>query len=180
MRNCSNHSVFNSKFTEGIPPVEEDPGTTPSLYCPRKLIPSENTFELLHVVLYYLYTNTVCFCTDEGAKPLPGTPKYCDPEEVYAIADEFGLEDLRKKALEFIQDTCDVEHLADRLFGSASVLHEEIRQVYEKFFLQNWDEIKNCQEWPEFFCDQPPSKIQKVALRFFELMKRLPVKVYSS
>ena len=168
--------MFTSSFAEGTAPIEPDSNEAPHAWCPRKVITSEKSFELLHLVLYYLYTKMVCFCTDEDAEPLPGMPDYCHPEEVYAIAHEYELEGLQQKALNFLRDTCTIENIVDRLFGKAALVYEDVGKVYEEFVLRHWDEIKNNKKWTEYFHgfeNEDSMKIKLVLDRLLKLMGRL-------
>jgi hypothetical protein len=174
--NSSNKPVLNSGFAEGISSQDTEQDNSSSS-CQRKVIVSGKSFELLHTVLYYLYTNAVCFCTDEDAEPPPGMPECCDPEQVYAIAHEFGLEDLQQKTISFLRDTCNIENIADRLFGDVSLVYEEAYQVYKEYALQNWNEIKDSKEWTEYFAELEVESQQKhVISRLLKFISRLDAK----
>jgi hypothetical protein len=172
MSGSTNQIVFESGFVEGVSP-ELDPNENSQAQCMRKVIRTEVRFELLYLILHYLYTGNICFSTNLDAEPPTGMPNYCHPEEIFSIAHQFGLEDLQKKALDFLKETCDARNIVERTFGEFGLVHEEVGKMYKDFLLSNWEFIENCEltDYVEKL-EEEDSPYRKAAYkRLVEIMK---------
>jgi hypothetical protein len=98
--------VFESSFAEGDGgQIHCKCDTSQDIqYLPTCTIHTIENFELLHSILYYLYTDKGCFTTflEEKKSQMPK----CNPEDVFAIANRFQLAELKEKALGFLIETC--------------------------------------------------------------------------
>lgn len=101
-------------------------------------------------VLYYLYTERVCFTSPpmEWAKSFHLTPPF-DPEEAYRVGDILGP--LKEKALEFLVATSDDTNIISRVFGVYALKYEEIGKHYEAPFYANWNTIRKRDEIKQYF-----------------------------
>src|SRR5271163_2177835 len=110
--------VFESSFLEGM----DTSGACPTEYRGPSLrtIPTQEPFEVLYPLFYYLYTDCIHFTT-AGADVVPFTDcctPPCDAQKMYAIAHRFGLDKLEDLAFEFLVDTCDETNILPRVFGA--------------------------------------------------------------
>lgn len=119
------------------------------LQTPRRLVKVPDDFDLFHIVLFYLYTDRICFTTTpEKQFDIPVTD---DAEGVYAIAHRLMLDSLASKAVKFLEHTCTSRNITSRSFGIFALSHEPVEEVYDDFFMENWDEVIQTKEFEEFF-----------------------------
>lgn len=174
--------MFASKFLEG------DSATAARLSNSRILggashqvhhrtITMVEDFDVVHNILYYIYTNRITFSnvkTEESDLTESSKPRVCDAEEIYALAHRLELEGLQSKALHFLKSTCDVENIIARVFSQFASLYEEVGKIYEEYFRENWEKIRKTMEFREYFSvledtgDLP--ELRRVLARFRELM----------
>lgn len=172
--------VFESGFREGD--STQRSGVSNSLQesvasqCSRHVIDSIENFELLHSLLYYIYTDRVCFSTDSTVEQSLQIP-VCDAEDVFAIAHRLGLEKVREKALAFLTETCDVTNIISRVFGEFALVFEDVSREYEKLFYLYWEEVKEAKEWKDFIValesEEDDERRIAVTKRCLELMMKL-------
>ena len=144
--------MFNSAFSEGKPRNENElivDGEKPPPY-PRRLVTINDDYDLFHIVLFFLYTDRVCFTTtpEECPGDIPITD---DAEGIYAIAHRLILDSLTSKAIHFLKSTCTIQNITERSFGKFVSVHESVGEVYDKYFMENWDEVIQSTEFEEFF-----------------------------
>jgi hypothetical protein len=115
---------------------------------PRRRIPLSCDFELLALVLRYLYTNAICFCTSDthDSSSVP-TASEAKAEGIYALAVALNLEPLREKALHFLQATCNIKNIGSRTFSPFARENTEVGKVYESYLIRNWKEVLNTGEF---------------------------------
>jgi hypothetical protein len=147
--------VFESSFAEGrsnnadVPPDSED------RTIHRTHIKVEDDFDLLHNVLYYLYTDQISFATDLTYEPPEKhLPKLSPAEDIYAMADRLLLDELKAKAFDFLDRTCTVENITARIFSKFSMLYKEIGDIYVTYFCNNWEQVKTAKAYEEFFVEK--------------------------
>ena len=143
-------------------------------YLRRRILPTEESFEMLHNILYYLYSGRVFFRTDPEVIGPPGIPVYCDAEDIFAIAHRFVRPELKTKAIAFFSKTCDVENIVERVFSDFGLIYDEIAEVYGRYFLCNWIHIRKRKELDSYFEELENNnspRLIKVSKRFRELMK---------
>ena len=92
---------------------------------PLLTLPGIEPFEVLHPLLYYLYTDRTCFTTTpiEEGKSFYGVPPF-DAEEAYRVGDILGLAELKEKALNFLVTTSDGSNIVSRVFGDYALKYE--------------------------------------------------------
>jgi hypothetical protein len=147
--------VFKSSFAEGdsngvgVPPNSEDDSFR------RTRVQVDDDFDLLHNILYYLHTDQISFGTDLTFEPSEKhLPKLCAAEDIYAMADRLLLDELQSKAFDFLESTCTVENITARAFSKFAMLYKEIEEMYETYFLENWEDVKNSKAHEEFFAEK--------------------------
>lgn len=135
---------------------------------------TDDDFELLHNILYYLYTDHITFGIEVDIIPSPHLPKICDVEDIYMAADRMFLEELKQKALHFLELSCTPGNITSRVMSKFAKLHEEIATIYGEYFRKNWSRIKGTIEFNQFFKnlnDKDINEILRVYTKFQELMK---------
>ena len=142
--------MFNSAFQEGISAKQTYGQEIPS----RTQIPVEDDFDLFHIILFYLYTDKICFTTRPDYTSSPDLPVTSDAEGIYAIADRLLIEPLSSKALHFLQSTCKTSNITARTFGTFASLHDAVGKLYDKYFMENLKRVLVTSEFDEFFRDK--------------------------
>jgi hypothetical protein len=142
-------------------------------------IPTDESFEIFYPVLYYLYTDRICFTTIpiEEAQPLYHVPP-CDAEEAYRLGDVLGLSELKEKALGFLSDTYNEYNIIAKAFGECALNYpEEVGKKCFAVFYQFWNSIRKRGDLKEYFesLDREASeqRRKKVTMRCIELMEVL-------
>lgn len=149
--------MFNSSFAEGRP---SSPPTklitnghmTPPLSS-RRQVAVDDDYDLFHIVLFYLYTDRICFTTTPEYTSMPDLPSTTDAEGVYAIAHRLMLDPLMAKALHFLESTSNVRNITARTFGGFAAIHDEVAKLYDDRFVALWSLVKHSSEWEEFFSE---------------------------
>jgi hypothetical protein len=107
-------------------------------------------YDLFHLVLFYLYTDKITFITTSDITPTD-MDATSNAEGIYAIAHELLIEPLEKKALHFLQATCNLENITQRTFGRFASKHQAAQKWYDVYFMEHWNEVKNKKEFDTFF-----------------------------
>jgi hypothetical protein len=174
-------SVFESKFKEGVKDASTgdcDCRGRPSM--PLLTLPGIEPFEVLHPLLYYLYTERTCFTTTpiEEAKSFYNVPPF-DAEDAYRVGDILGLPELKEKALNFLVTTSDGSNIVSRVFGDYALKYKEIGHRYEAVFYKHWTEIKKSDELKQYFEELKEEADKKrgwkAIMRFLEIAQGLKV-----
>jgi hypothetical protein len=175
--------VFEAGFLEGQAAEAPDNASVITLTdtdckavppCSRRLVLSTDAFELFHVVLYYVYTRTMCFGVELNVVPDEGVPPVCDPQHILAIADRYELHDLRKHALEFLDYTRSKQNIVDRIFSAEAFLCDDVAKMYRNYFVENWAKIKGDDTISECLKGERGSaRTPQILDRFLELTRRL-------
>ena len=135
---------------------------------------TDDDFDLLHTILYYLYTDHITFGIEVDTVPSLHLPKICEVEDIYMAADRMFLEELKQKALHFLKLSCTPCNITPRVMSKFAELHEEIASIYAEYFRKNWDRIKGMNEFNQFFKklnNEDLDEILRVYTKFQELMK---------
>jgi len=177
--------VFESNFLEGdntatlnasAGPLETPVETGRSI--PLRTIPSVEPFEVLHPLLYYLYTDRICFTTAPIAEAtsISGVPP-CDPEDAYRVADLFGLPKLKERALKFLLETTEKSNIIARVFGEYSITYEELGMKYKDEFYKYWNSVRKSGDLKKYIekleTDGDEKRRRAVTQRCLELMEGL-------
>lgn len=174
--------VFASSFQEGDLTTAGRISGSPDLddaviQVHRRRVVMVEDFDVVHNVLYYMYTNSITFSTtssQDSDKNENGEPSVGDTEAIYALAHRLDLESLQSKALRFLEMTCTVRNITDRVFGEFASLYEEVGEIYEKYFKKHWVEVRETQEFGEYFSmmeeKEDFAELRRVFRKFRELM----------
>jgi len=135
---------------------------------------SVEDYDLLHNILYYLYTDHITFGTNFGKVPSSGLPSIYPAEEIYTTAELMFLQPLKEKALRFLKDSCTVDNIISRLMSKFAEVHPEPAKIYEEFFRKNWDVIKVGDEYNGLFKNLKEESFDdavRTIIRFRNLIK---------
>jgi hypothetical protein len=168
--------VFASNFREGVA-ANADCGCTHRGCCSaQRTLTCIEPFEILYPVLYYLYTDRTLFTSDPafvGKEPYKNIP-YCNPEQAYAIADRFGLTELKQKAYNFLADSLDADTVVPRIFGELALTYDEIAELYESAFYLYWKTFRSTFDiWDYLEGVEDENQKMKVMDRYTHLMRGL-------
>ena len=134
------------------PPCDQDgdTSTTDHSVCLYQQKDTEEPFDLLHNILYYLYTDRITFSTNlNSCTSLPSTlPKLCSAEAIYIAADRMFLTDLKEKALNFLKLSCTTENITARVLGSFADVYTDVGIIYTDYFRRHWNSVRES-EWFE-------------------------------
>jgi len=121
-------------------------GTMSSL-MPRRVVTITDDFDLFHALLFYLYTDRICFtASPESFRGEFGDcPLISDGEGMYALAHRLLFDSITSKALSFLTTTCNIQMITASVFGSFGSLHEAVGRVYYNYFMENWSQVINTQ-----------------------------------
>jgi hypothetical protein len=142
---------------------------------PRRRISLSCKFELLTLVLRYLYTNSICFSTsvmNHDTSPVPNISEG-EAEGIYTLSVALKLEPLRKKALHFLEATCTITNISSRTFSAFARENPEVRKVYESYILSHWKEVLWTDEFEKAVASQNDLVEQdRISSKFLELTRR--------
>lgn len=121
----------------------------------RTHIEVDDDFDLLHNVLYYLHTNQISFGTDltDEQPRAAHLPKLCPAEDIYAMADRLLVDDLKKKAFDFLKLTCSAENITARTMSKFARLYKEVGDMYATYYRENWEQVRSASAHEEFFTE---------------------------
>jgi len=168
--------VFNSSFSEGKLGVHSDSGLTNGdskiIQMPRRLVKIPDDYDLFHIILFYLYTDRICFTTTSDTTKFD-IPTTINTEGIYAIAHRLMLDSLTVKALHFLQASCTLQNITARAFGKFGATHEVVGEMYDNYFMKNWDEIVETNEFEEFFLEmeKDPEEYIRVNTKLREMIR---------
>lgn len=152
--------VFTSQFREGEEIINVD-SNTPE----RRIIKVSEDFDILHNILYYLYTSRIIFDGDPFNSPgyCEKMPKLLEPGVIYSAADRYLLTDLKKKALSFFQTTINVKNITSRVFDQELSLHSEMDTLCTAFFKSRVEDIMATTEYDAFFVELENTSLERRA-----------------
>jgi hypothetical protein len=170
--------VFASNFKEGQDsPATCDCGRPLSQSASVRSISTDEPFESLYPVLYYLYTDRIYFTTIpiEEATPLYHVPP-CDAEDAYRLGDMLGLADLKEKALAFLSDTYQEHNIIEKVLGECALNYEEVGKKCEAVFYEHWNSIRKRGDLKAYFENserEGSEQRKKITARCIDLMEGL-------
>ena len=102
----------------------------------------------------------------------------CNPEDVYATADRFGLDELKDVAFNFLVDTRDESNILARVFGTQGLEYEELGDQYTMKFYELWNDwIRGSSELAKSFdeLEKETNDVHRTVLsrKCWELMRDL-------
>jgi hypothetical protein len=137
-------------------------------------------FVTLHNILYFIYIGCVNLPLperDDDDEPLPeGYPAQPDPFLLFRNADKFLLPSLKERCLFNLQHDITSANVAERLFHPDCEYHEELKDLYFKFLVANYDEVKETVGWERAVCnldDVSPSTVRYRARILFDISKKV-------
>jgi hypothetical protein len=134
----------------------------------------EEDFDLVHNLLYYIYTHEITFSTKTSSGPSDsGSPKIYDAEDVYILAHRLDLDDLKAKALSFLKLSCITKNITSRVLDKCAAVYDELDAIYTDYFRKNWSEIHETDEFQEYFVDLEENGDVKETNRVFKKFREL-------
>ena len=129
-------------------------------------------------VLYYIMTGRIQFSVG-SSRDVADYPMWCDPQDVYHIADRLAMDDLKEKALIFLKWSTDNNTVTPRFMSAAAENHDEVYDVYGDYITENWQEVKKTQAYRQYFDDlyareDDRDRLKRVIRRLCELLARDP------
>jgi hypothetical protein len=140
-------------------------------------------FVTLHNILYFIYIGCVNLPLpkrdddDDDDEPLPeGYPDQPDPFLLFRNADKFLLPALKERCLFNLEHDITSANVAERLFHPVCEHHEELKDLYFKYLVANYDEVKETAGWERAVCnleDVSPFTIRYRARLLFDISKKV-------
>lgn len=183
----TNTEVFASSFAEGDSATEthskpfslDSDHSTCLNECTishQRIIRMTDDFDVVHNILYYIYTNRITFSNVPSEQPQNSNeePKICDAERIYELAHRLCLESLQSKALGFLQRSCNIRNITSRVFGEFASVYAEAGKIYDDYFRKHWEQVRETGEFKQHFSEmeqQYESKeINQIFTKFRQLM----------
>ncbi|KAI0826432.1 hypothetical protein BC629DRAFT_1587226 [Irpex lacteus] len=119
----------------GIPPSDEL-SQVPNGRCGRIIVLSSGAHRTWNALLAYLYTGDLEFAqlkssrsqTQEVQHQSPFTFR-CSPKSMYRLADEYGMTELKKQALDGIKKQLTADNIMQELQSSLTTTHKDIQEI---------------------------------------------------
>jgi hypothetical protein len=140
-------------FDQTLSPDEDGETSTKDRLSLYQQKATEEPFDLLHNILYYLYTDRIIFSTSLDTSLPANLPKLCSAEDIYVAADRMFLTELKEKALKFLEISCTTENITSRVLSSFAYVHAEVGTLYTDYFRKNWDRVKESEYFDQSFED---------------------------
>ena len=145
------YTVFNSSFAKGKAAATSLTVTK----RPYKCIIVDGPFDLFHATLYYIYTKRSSFASNVdivSSGPLKSNrPKLCCAEDIYVLADRMLLDNLKRKAFDFLELTCASQNITAPTLGELASVYPEMRSTYTRCFFNNKGLMNDPEECQKFF-----------------------------
>lgn len=174
----SHIAVFSSSFSEGDAAfhkknASKDPYKAEAEICRRRIVMEED-FDVVHNVMFYLYTDTIILSnTPNDAPESHKLPKVCDTEAIYALAHRLQLETLQTKILQFLEWTCEPSNIGPRALGKFASIYEEVGTIYGDYFKKHWSKFRDMPEFKEYLAKVQRSEDKAEAGRIFNRYREL-------
>lgn len=137
-------------------------------------------FVTLHNILYFIYIGRVNlpFPKEEpDDEPLPeGYPDEPDIFRLFRNADKFLLPSLKEICIYNLGHDVTPQNVAERLFHPDCEYHEELKELYFDYLVDNYDEVKETEGWERAVCDDDddsPSTARNRARLLFNISKKV-------
>jgi hypothetical protein len=72
-----------------------------------------------------------------------------DVSALYHAANMYLLEPLEERCYRYLEETCCLKNICERLFNSAGRFHERLKSKYLEYVVENYDKVKVTQEWED-------------------------------
>jgi len=204
-------AVFGSAFAEGDAWAASGSNDTDASNVPlgprnrvvrQRVITMEEDFDVVHNILYYIYTNRIILstivpipkdsdplneftitprCSDTKVRPKV-QPRVIDTEDIFALAHRLDLVDLQNLALGFLGKTCTLENITARVFSHFAAKYDEVAQVYDAYFREAWSSIVllYSKEFKEYFAMMEEENNSEEILRIFGKFRELVLGLHLS
>jgi hypothetical protein len=141
----------------------------------RRRISMVEDFDIVHSILYYIYTNRVTFSTikPDDSQEEGRLPRICPTEDIYALAHRFDLDSLQAKALGFLEKTCTLGNATQRTFSKFASLYDEVGEVYNDYFMAKWKNIRKTPSFEEYFSTLEDEEDHEETARVFKAFRML-------
>ena len=156
-----NESFLQTDNTTNPPPLR------------RRRITMVEDFDIVHSILYYIYTNRVTFSTKHDDSQEGRLPRICPASEIYALAHRFDLDNLQAKALGFLEKTCTVGNATHRTFSKFAFVYDDVGKVYNDYFMKKWKKIRNTSSFEEYFSALEDEQDHEETARVFKTFRML-------
>ena len=154
------------------PSSDSSPSVSSPSFPVRRVIPIEHNFELFQLILVYFYTRKFCFTTSVKTVTDSSIPTTFDAEGIYEIAECLKVESLKKKAVHFLQATCNVHNITPRVFGVFAKVHQDLSKLYDAYFQEHWDEVKESPRFEEYFIEmKDPEESRRINTKFRSMIR---------
>jgi len=155
--------VFSSGFAEG----DEAVGNS------LRVIRMDDHVDIVHTVLYYLYTKEITLSTDLTLKTEPASLPICTAEGIYALAHRLNLEDLQRKVCAFLLETCTIHNIMEKVFSEFGTRYDKIKQLYTDYFRSHWPEIRKTHSYKDYFARLDETEDIEELIRAFQRFEEL-------
>ena len=124
-------------------------------------------YTTMHNILYYLYTGRVNLHLYMNEDQAPnGYPDAADPFLLYRAANMYLFEGLEDRCVQYLQSTCTLENIIERLFENPECAHHDrIRKMYLEYLNNNFEGIKKTKEWEEMLLNMKDCSEELVAYK---------------
>src|SRR5436190_1339993 len=113
-------------------------------------------FVTLHNILYYIYTGIVnLHLPQEHQEDSPFPEGYPDQADAYCLfrnADKFLLPSLKERCYYHLKNGITPELAVERLFHKECAHHEDLKTLYLKYVIANYDKVKRTESWKKLLC----------------------------
>lgn len=120
----------------------------------------------LHNILYYLYTGYVNLVPRfiRNISHPEGFPEEANASSLYRNADRFMLWALRERCYKYLKATTDASNVAERLFHKDCEYYLRLRELFLKYLVANFEEVKETEGWLKFAQTVSPTMSQTLRL----------------
>jgi hypothetical protein len=120
-------------------------------------------FELLHSILYYLYTGKIILQSDTiiadavikfpliSSSAETYSPTIQSAEDIFSAAKFYGVSELEEKALEFLKSDCEIGNITSRVFGEFCDQHAEVDEIWSTYFKNHLAKIIKTKSYEDYF-----------------------------
>ena len=165
--------------------MRESPSSDSQSYDDRQVIylndlDDDIEFVTFHNILYYMYTGVVNLhlqrIEDAGYDFPEGSPEEPDPFSLFLNADRFLLTGLKDVCFRHLVYGVTIENVAERLFHRDCERHQELKDHYFSYLVDNFDKVKETPGWKQAMTYEDGILASVVRYRmglFYEISKRL-------
>ncbi|KAJ7259805.1 hypothetical protein C8J57DRAFT_1720347 [Mycena rebaudengoi] len=127
----------------------------------RVLVIKDMSFRTWNALLHYLYTKKISFYNSSS----PSQPRgelQCSPKSMYRLADKYGLEELKKMALESIRAQMSTKTIVEEVFSTFAFTYAEIQSMELEFLIAHLSEVRGHMDKALDICGVQPRCVNLV------------------